>query len=155
MRLINGPFGTFDLDEDFSIKRKEEVKVDFRLSNEDIINNTITIEVKDKNMNSWKVVEEKHPIIVKMATTNEKGYNFDKTIEELFELGEKLMKRKLKDGWNKAPTDEEIIDEIGDVQIRIDVLKELFGADKVERRIEYKLDKFKDYYEKNMYIGRI
>ncbi len=111
--------------------------------------------VKNKTINSWKVVEERHPIVVKMATTNEKGYNYDKTIEELFELGEKLMKRKLKDGWNKAPTDEDIIDEIGDVQIRLDVLKELFGTSKVEKRIEDKLSLFSTFYEENKYIGRI
>ena len=102
----------------------------------------------------WKVMED-NPTINKMVETNEYWYNFDKTIEELFELGEVLMKKKLKLGGDKEPTNQAIIEEIGDVQIRLDVLKKLFGEDAVNKRIEDKLAKFEGFYKEGKYIGKI
>jgi len=102
----------------------------------------------------WKVMED-NPTINKMVETNEYWYNFDKTIEELFELGEVLMKKKLKLGGEKEPTNQAIIEEIGDVQIRLNVLKKLFGEWEVEKRVEDKLSKFEGYYKEGKYIGRI
>jgi len=102
----------------------------------------------------WKVMED-NPTINKMVETNEYWYNFDKTIEELFELGEVLMKKKLKWGGDKESTNQSIIEEIGDVQIRLDVLKKLFGEWEVDKRVEDKLAKFEGYYKEGKYIGRI
>ncbi len=104
---------------------------------------------------SWKVIEEENPTIEKMASTNDYWYNHDKTIEEIFELGEVLMKKKLKKGGIKEPSNLSIIDEIGDVYIRLEVLKKLYGEVHVNKRIEDKLAKFEQYYKENKYIGRI
>jgi hypothetical protein len=103
----------------------------------------------------FRVIEEENETIVKMASTNDMWYNFDKTIEELFELGEVLMKKKLKKGAEKEPSDQAIIEEIGDVFIRLEVLKLLFGSIEVEKRIEEKLAKFEGFYKEGKYIGSI
>ena len=105
-------------------------------------------------MSDFNVIKE-NPMIEVMSTANHWDYNIDKTIEELFELGEVLMKNKLKWGGDKEPTDQAIIEEIGDVQIRLDVLKKLFGEWKVDKRVEDKLTKFEEYYKEGKYIGRI
>lgn len=94
-------------------------------------------------------------IIDRMVESNDPGYNFDKAIEELFELGEVLMKRKLKEGHPKSPKDQEIIDELGDVTIRLNVLIRIFGEEEVEKRVAEKLLKFEGYFNDNKYIGRI
>lgn len=107
-------------------------------------------------MEDWKVVKEdteNNTIIQKMVDTNSTEYNVDKTIEELLELAEALMKRKLK--GDKGATQQDVIDEIGDVQIRINVLKKLMGPEAVENRINAKLSKFKGFYEQGKYIGHI
>src|SRR6478735_6061720 len=78
-------------------------------------------------------------IIDEMAKTNSWNYNLDKTIEELFELGEVLMKSKLKKGSPKEPSAQSIIEEIGDVEIRIRVLRKLFGEQLVDQRVGEKL----------------
>ena len=113
--------------------------------------------LNELTMDSWKVVQENtenEAIIQKMADTNSWEYNIDKTIEELFELGEVLMKRKLK-GKEYGASNQEIIDEAGDVQIRLNVLKLLLGPGAVDNRINAKLEKFKGFYEQGLYIGRI
>lgn len=92
-------------------------------------------------------------IINKMVVTNSIEYNIDKAIEELSELIEALMKRKLK--GDHGATAQDVIDEIGDVQIRINVLKKLMGPEAVENRIDAKLNKFRGFYEENKYIGHI
>ncbi len=94
-------------------------------------------------------------IIDEMAKTNSWNYNLDKTIEELFELGEVLMKSKLKKGSPKEPSAQSIIEEIGDVEIRIRVLRKLFGEQLVDQRVGEKLAKFKGFFEQGKYIGSI
>ena len=108
-------------------------------------------------MENWKVVNEDiedWAVIKQMADTNEGDYNIDKTIEEIFELGEALMKRKLK-GEQYGASNQHIIDEIGDVQIRINVLREILGPHKVDERVKFKLAKFRGFYKDKKYIGRI
>jgi len=107
-------------------------------------------------MENWEVVKglsERQEIIGKMVKTNSLEYNIDKTIEELLELAEAMMKRKLKSDHGASAQD--IIDEIGDVQIRINVMKEIMGPEAVENRIDAKLNKFRGFYEANKYIGHI
>lgn len=104
----------------------------------------------------WQIVKglsERQEVIDKMVKTNSLEYNIDKTIEELLELAEALMKRKLK--GDKGATQQDVIDEIGDVQIRINVLKEIMNPEAVENRIDAKLNKFRGFYEQNKYIGHI
>jgi NTP pyrophosphatase (non-canonical NTP hydrolase) len=112
--------------------------------------------LKELTMEDWKVVRENvenNIVIQKMVNTNSIEYNVDKAIEELLELAEALMKRKLK--GDKGATQQDVIDEIGDVQIRINVLKELMGPEAVENRINAKLTKFRGFYEQSKYVGHI
>lgn len=89
-----------------------------------------------------------------LAETNDYKYNLLKTVEELSELSEVLMKKVLKVD-KKQPTDEEIIDEIGDVYIRIKVLSKLFNEKAVSKRIRLKLRKFREYLNEGKYKGGI
>lgn len=93
--------------------------------------------------------------ILKMIRHNDPKYNLIKTCEELAELQEKLLKKVVKQGTLKCPTDDEIIEEIGDVYIRLAVLSRIFGKEKVNTRISYKLKKFESFIKEGKYVGRI
>ncbi len=77
-------------------------------------------------------------------------HNFKKAIEELQELALVLM-QMLNKPIEGAPDEQEIIDEIGDVEIRMEVLKRLFAKDKINKRIKFKMDKFRNYIETKKY----
>lgn len=77
-------------------------------------------------------------------------HNFKKAVEELMELALVLM-QKLNKPIAGAPEEQEIIDEIGDVEIRMEVLKRLFPKDKIDKRIKFKMDKFRNYIETKKY----
>lgn len=96
-------------------------------------------------------------IINHLAITNKPGYNFDKLSEELAELHEKIIKKKMKEGSSKEPTKDSIIEEIGDVMIRLCVVcKQLeIKSEEVKARVEYKLNKYKGYIKEGKYVGRI
>ena len=98
---------------------------------------------------------ENEKIINSLVNTNEKRYNMEKAVEELLELAEVLMKKVLKAGGPKEPSDQEVIDEIGDVMIRVEVLARIFDEDKVYDRVEFKLSKFAQYMEEGKYVGGI
>ena len=66
----------------------------------------------------------------------DRDFNLSKAVEELSELATVLTQRLNSD--ESRISDQMIIDEIGDVQIRIDVLKLMFGVKQVEERICYK-----------------
>ena len=87
-------------------------------------------------------------IIEYLYINNGKRYNLHKASEEMQELGLILNQYLLK------PTkveEQEIIDEIGDVKIRLAILEKMFPADKIKERIEYKLGKFQTYIDHQMY----
>jgi len=88
--------------------------------------------------------------VVDYMVKNNGDHNFKKTVEELMELALVLM-QKLNKPISGAPEEQEIIDEIGDVIIRMEVLKELFPKDKVNKRIKFKMDKFRTYIETKKY----
>ena len=69
---------------------------------------------------------------------NSREYTLLKTAEELQELALILIQSVTKD---TEIDDQDIIDEIGDVLIRINVLREFFPEDRIQERIEYKLKK--------------
>ena len=86
-----------------------------------------------------------HYLYVKNGT----GYNIHKASEELQELSLILTQKLTK------PTkvnDQNIIDEIGDVIIRLEVLKKIFPADLIEKRIEAKLAKYEGCIKDDSYI---
>lgn len=79
---------------------------------------------------------------------NSKEYTLLKTAEELQELALILIQSVTKDN---EIDDQDIIDEIGDVLIRVNVLREFFPEDRIQERIEYKLKKFYQYITENIY----
>jgi NTP pyrophosphatase (non-canonical NTP hydrolase) len=79
---------------------------------------------------------------------NSKEYTLLKTAEELQELALILIQSVTKD---TEIDDQSIIDEIGDVLIRLNVLREFFPEEEIQERIEYKLKKFYKYITENKY----
>lgn len=87
-------------------------------------------------------------IIEHLVVHNTKSYNLLKASEECQELGLVLSQKVLK------PTkvnDQEIIDEIGDVIIRLRVLKKLYSKSKITKRINDKLTAFDSYIKTRRY----
>lgn len=91
-------------------------------------------------------------IINHLVVTNDYKYNLLKTSEELQELALVLTQMALKkDKVNK----QKVIDEIGDVKIRMRVLEHFFSRRRINKRIDFKLCKFKEYIEQNKYLNEI
>jgi NTP pyrophosphatase (non-canonical NTP hydrolase) len=97
--------------------------------------------IDDKTL--W-TVEEVTPEKVTdlLVKRNDYDYNITKSVEELSELSTILLQKLNKP--NRVD-DQKIIDEIGDVYIRLSVLGKMFGTKKVERRITKKLKKYANY----------
>jgi NTP pyrophosphatase (non-canonical NTP hydrolase) len=90
-----------------------------------------------------------------LAETNSKLYNYHKAIEEFTELNEVLIKKITKEGGDKEPSNESIIEEIGDCFIRLQILSAMFGDAAVENRVAYKMLKYASYIEQGKYKGQI
>ncbi len=75
-------------------------------------------------------------------------YNLHKASEELQELALVLTQKLTKP---HKVEDQEIIDEIGDVEIRLEILKKIFNKEKIDKRIAYKLKKFQEYHDSDKY----
>lgn len=93
-------------------------------------------------------------IIKHLAETNDFKYNLLKTAEELQELSLILTQFCLKE---ERIDSQKIIDEIGDVKIRLKVLELLFNKDKkkIKKRILFKLSKLNQYIAQKKYISRL
>lgn len=89
-------------------------------------------------------------IIKQLVKDNDYNYNILKAIEELQELSLVLTQH-----LTKGVKRREIIDEIGDVKIRIEILEKIFGEEDVDKRVNDKLTKFDNYIKEGKYIGRI
>ena len=95
-------------------------------------------------------MEQEHKDIVynHLLNVNDREYTIKKTIEELLELA-LILQQKL----NKPDlvSDEKIIEEIGDVQIRLKVLKQIYPIELIKKRINFKLKKFYKYITNKTY----
>jgi len=91
-------------------------------------------------------------IINTLVETNEHDYNLLKASEELQELS--LVLTQLVNKPNKVKT-KEVIDEIGDVKIRLKILEKLFDSEQIQERVDFKMNKFKGYLENDEYKGKI
>lgn len=87
-----------------------------------------------------------------LVENNDYKYNLLKTAEELQELSLVLTQMALKE---EKVDKQEVIDEIGDVKIRLKVLGHLFSKKDVKKRIKHKMDKLKSYIKQNKYIGKL
>lgn len=94
------------------------------------------------------MTEEQEKIIQYLYEKNGEKYNLHKASEECQELGLVLNQYLLKP---KKVDPQEIIDEIGDVKIRLAILEKMFPADKIQQRIDYKLSKYKEYIDHEQY----
>lgn len=87
-------------------------------------------------------------IIEYLSINNGRRYNLHKASEEMQELGLVLNQFLLK----PTKVDEQaIIDEIGDVKIRLAILEKIFPADKIQKRIDYKLSKYQEWLDHKLY----
>lgn len=87
-------------------------------------------------------------VINHLYINNGEKYNLHKASEELQELALVLTQKLLK------PTkvnDQEIIDEIGDVIIRLEILKKIYPMTEITERVNFKLSKFKGYIDHKLY----
>ena len=87
-------------------------------------------------------------IIDKLVKDNGYENNLSKASEECQELA-LVLTQKL----NK-PTkveDSAIIEEIGDVIIRLRILKKMFDREKIKERVNYKLGKYQEYVDHKLY----
>ena len=91
-------------------------------------------------------------LIKYLVDNNDYKYNLLKASEELQELALVLTQMALKE---ERIDKQEVIDEIGDVKIRLKVLDYLFSKKDVKKRIKYKTDKLKLYIKQNKYIGKL
>tara|TARA_R110000772_G_scaffold54130_1_gene123520 strand:- start:43293 stop:43589 length:297 start_codon:yes stop_codon:yes gene_type:complete len=92
-------------------------------------------------------------VIEILSNTNNSKYQLLKACEELSELTTALLQYVNKKG--RKTTDQDVIDEIGDVKIRLKILENVFGKSKVKERYQKKLKKFSGYIDKGLYIGGI
>ena len=90
-----------------------------------------------------------------LAETNTWEYNHLKAAEELMELAEVLLKKVNKRGGEKEPPKQAVVDELGDVVIRVEILTKMYGPSKVKERVQEKLDRFNDHIMNKKYIGKI
>jgi len=91
-------------------------------------------------------------VIQHLSKSNDYKYNLLKASEELQELALVLTQKALKE---EKVDIQEIIDEIGDVKIRIAVLDNLFDQKKIDKRIKFKLKKFNKYLKEGKYKKHI
>ena len=91
-------------------------------------------------------------LIKYLVENNDYKYNLLKTAEELQELSLVLTQMALKE---EKVDKQEVIDEIGDVIIRLKVIQHFFSRKKVKKRVKFKLDKLKSYIKENKYIGKL
>ena len=83
-------------------------------------------------------------LIKYLVENNDYKYNLLKTAEELQELSLVLTQMALK----KEKVDkQEIIDEIGDVKIRLKVIQHFFSRKKVKERIKFNIRKNFIYFK--------
>lgn len=91
---------------------------------------------------------ENSKLLDNIGIKNGDQYNLIKSAEEASELTTVLLQKATKP--NKVD-DQEVIDEIGDVFIRLVILSKKFGVKDVLQRLEHKLSKFKEYHDSEKY----
>jgi hypothetical protein len=87
-------------------------------------------------------------LIQQISERNTREYNLSKASEEMQELG--LILTQYLNKPDKID-EQKIIDEIGDVAIRLNILKNIFPKEKIKERIKQKLNKYEEYIKSNTY----
>lgn len=93
-------------------------------------------------------------VLNKMAESN-RTFVLTKTAEELAELSTVCLQMVTKDAEH-GPDIQELIDEVGDVKIRVRQIEDSFSIhDQVKQRISNKLEKIRGYINENKYVGTL
>ena len=100
--------------------------------------------IRGTKYNEKLTEEEKDHIYDYMSNENTRKYNFLKASEELQELSLILTQTYTKPG---KITLDKVIEEIGDVIVRLEVLSRMFPKEAVDERINNKLNQFKRFIE--------
>lgn len=90
--------------------------------------------------------EERESVYNYMITRNNKNYNTLKLIEELSELATILTQ-----SLTKGAEPEKIIEEIGDVKMRLKVVEARYSKELIQGRIDFKLKKNLKYLKQEKY----
>jgi NTP pyrophosphatase (non-canonical NTP hydrolase) len=100
---------------------------------------------------------DEHYEVIDALSRNDGNYNFLKLAEELNELAELCLKRVTKSDTENAPTNQMIIDEIGDVMLRLIPIVELVDPREVliEKRIKKKMNSLKEKLDAGKYPNRL
>lgn len=88
-------------------------------------------------------------VIAHMVENNKEKFNLRKAAEELQELALVLIQKTNKK--DRFVEDQAIIDEIGDVLIRIEILKNIFPINRIQDRINDKILRFQGYITEGKY----
>ena len=95
----------------------------------------------------------KKEVIKRMLVNNDPDYQLIKALEELSELQTALLQFITKKG--RKTTKQDVIEEIGDVKIRMKILEKVFGKKAVNKRVTEKLTKFDGYMNEKKFSGQI
>jgi len=87
---------------------------------------------------------KKEGIYEYLFQNNDPTYNLVKAAEELQELSLVLLQRVNK---GERISDQQIIDEIGDVKIRVKVLEKMFSKELVSKRVNKKLTQYQFFID--------
>lgn len=101
-------------------------------------------------------LEKAEDLFEYLGKNNDEKFLLSKTCEELTELQEVLLKMNNKIDPHK-PSRDHLIEEIGDVEIRLTMLKtrfDIFPSEIINRKI-YKADKFDGYLKEGKYKNNI
>jgi NTP pyrophosphatase (non-canonical NTP hydrolase) len=95
--------------------------------------------------------KEQKELLDKLIGRNEQNYNLTKLGEECQKLGLVITQFILKP---EKVDFQKVIDEIGDVEIRVKMMRKALGPELRERldeRIAFKLSKYQEYLDENKY----
>lgn len=84
-------------------------------------------------------------INAEIIKNNSYEYNVLKLLEEMSELSEVLLKTLTKRPDYRPPL-EKLVEETGDVELRLAVFKEMIGSDLVDQRVEKKQQSLSRYF---------
>lgn len=105
--------------------------------------------VDEYNMVEIKMTDKE--VISYLVENNKSKHNLLKAAEELSELALALLQKVNKENVN----DNNIVEEMGHVKIRLAVLDELFNKQDVQESIDSKLSKFRKYIKEDKYKGKM
>lgn len=95
-------------------------------------------------------------VINKLAETNIPEYNILKLFEEMAELQDAIVKRAVKPNHKRTPSEKDLIGEIGDVELRLEIIKAKLGAwGQVSSKKINKVIKWQKYINEGKYTGKI